>query len=130
MNLPVQIFREYDIRGLVDTELTEALAEQLGRAVGTTLRRNQGQSLIVGRDHRASGVALSRGLISGLRQCGCDVIDIGITPNPGQLLGDSSFTSRCIQITGSHNPPEYNGFKMTLQGKSLYGDDIRHFAAS
>ena len=125
MKVSADIFREYDIRGIVDQELTEEMARHLGRAVGTYVRRRGGRRLAVGQDCRASGAALSAALVAGMVDTGCDVQHIGVVPTPvaywaiHHLKIDGS-----VQVTGSHNPPEYNGFKITLMGASLHGPEI------
>lgn len=82
-----EIFREYDIRGIVDTHLTDQFAENLGKAIGTTVRRGGGTSLVVGRDCRLSGKPLGQALMEGVRSTGCDTIDIGVVPTPVQYWG-------------------------------------------
>ncbi len=124
-----EIFREYDVRGVVGRELTESLAFHLGRAAGTVVRRAGGHRLIVGRDCRLSGVGFSEALIRGLADCGCDVIDIGVTPTPvGYWAILNLHADGGIQVTGSHNPADYNGFKLTLGGRTLHGRDIQALA--
>lgn len=125
MNVPATIFREYDIRGIVGQELTTTLAEHLGKAVGTYVRNGGGHVVVVGQDCRPSGANLAQGLAKGLQATGCDVLMIEQGPTPmcyfaiHHLKADGG-----IMVTGSHNPPEYNGFKITLLGKSLHGPDI------
>lgn len=121
------IFREYDIRGIVKTQLTDDLSFHLGRAVGTTVRRGGGKTVVVGCDCRHSGQGLSRALIRGLNASGIDAIFIGDTPTPvGYWAIQHLKADGGVQITGSHNPPEYNGFKITLLGRSLHGPDIQN----
>ena len=121
-----EIFRQYDIRGIAGTDLTPELAYHLGRAVGTWVQRGGGKKVVVGRDCRPSGETLAAELERGLRESGIDSVDIGVVPTPVvywaiQHLGaDGS-----VAITGSHNPAEYNGFKLTLLGRSLFGEDIQ-----
>jgi len=125
MKVKGEIFREYDIRGVVDTDLTPEFAENLGKAIGTTLLRGGGTTLVVGRDCRLSGDALSEALMVGVRSTGCAAVDIGVVPTPVQYWAIQHLeASGGVCITGSHNPPEYNGFKLTLMGKSLHGADI------
>lgn len=120
------IFREYDIRGIVETQLTDDLALHLGKAVGTYVRRGGGKSVVVGCDCRKSGQGLSRALIKGLNAVGIDATFIGDTPTPvGYWAIQHLGADGGVQITGSHNPPEYNGFKITLLGRSLHGSDIQ-----
>src|SRR5688572_24305570 len=104
------VFREYDIRGIAETELVSPGIELLGRAIGTYMQRHYGRSVIVGRDVRLSGDRLRDALVAGLLASGCDVTDIGRVPTPllyysVQHLGANGG----VMITGSHNPPEYNG---------------------
>ena len=121
------IFREYDIRGIVETQLTDDLAYHLGQAVGTTVRRGGGKTVVVGCDCRKSGQGLSRSLIRGLMAVGIDAVFIGDTPTPvGYWAIQHLKADGGVQITGSHNPPEYNGFKITLLGRSLHGPDIQN----
>jgi phosphomannomutase/phosphoglucomutase len=122
------IFRQYDIRGVVGDDLTEEAARALGGAYAALLReRGLGGDVAVGRDNRPSGTALRNALVEGMTDAGVSVVDIGVVPTPllywslhhlGVVGG--------IQITGSHNPPEYNGFKLCLGTESLHGEDIQH----
>ena len=128
MSAPEHIFRQYDIRGLVDTELTPDVCEGVGRAYSTIAHQHLGRSprVAVGQDNRPSSPALAEGLIRGLNRSGADVIDIGTVPTPSLYWAEKTLpTDGGIQITGSHNPPEWNGIKMTLQGMSVYGDRIQ-----
>jgi len=121
-----QIFREYDIRGLVDKDLTPDSTERIGKGIGTYIRRNGGKTLTVGYDMRGSSIPFRDSLIRGLNSTGCDVIDIGLVPTPVayfslyHLKPDGG-----VMITGSHNPPEFNGFKISHGLHSLYGDRIQ-----
>jgi len=120
------IFREYDIRGLVDKDLTPGVVETLGKGIGTYFRRQNRREVAVGRDCRLSSPAYSEALAKGLLSTGCSVVDLGIIPTP--LLYFSiyykSFEAGAM-ITGSHNPPEYNGFKMMSGQETLYGETIQ-----
>src|SRR5262245_24819031 len=101
------IFREYDIRGIAETELVDSHVQDLGRAVGTYLRRRSGRSINLGRDCRLSSERLRNALIAGLKATGCQVTDIGVVPTP--VLYYSVFhleADGAVMITGSHNPPE------------------------
>ncbi len=124
-----EVFRAYDVRGVVEKQLDHEFAQLLGRAIGTWVIRKGGRKLLVGRDIRPSGIWLQRALTDGLLVSGIEVTDIGITPTPvgywaiGKLGMDGA-----VQITGSHNPPEYNGFKITAMGGSLHGDAIQELA--
>jgi phosphomannomutase/phosphoglucomutase len=120
------IFRQYDIRGIVDRDLTTEAATAIGRAYATLLRERGIQGTVsVGRDNRPSGGSLRDALIDGLTSAGVSVVDIGVVPTP--LLYWSLHHLDVvggIQITGSHNPPEYNGFKLCVGHESLHGDGI------
>ncbi len=122
------IFRQYDIRGVVGDDLTEEAARALGGAYAALLReRGISGEVAVGRDNRPSGAALRDALVRGLTDAGVRVVDIGVVPTP--LLYWSLHhldVAGGIQITGSHNPPEYNGFKLCLGTESLHGHDIQH----
>lgn len=127
MQVSRSIFREYDIRGVVGRDLTPTFAEHLGRAYASTALRRIGRTphVVVGRDNRPSGGELAAALRRGLVLGGATVIDVGELPTPAlyfavELLG----TDGGIQVTGSHNPPEFNGFKMLLAGSSLHGGAI------
>ena len=124
------IFREYDIRGIVDRDFTGDVPRRIGRAYGSELRERHGGRtgvrVALGRDNRPSSPALAAEVIGGLREAGIDVIDVGTVPTPvlyyaAEVLG----TEGGIQITGSHNPPEYNGIKMVIGGRAIYGDAIQ-----
>jgi phosphomannomutase/phosphoglucomutase len=120
------IFREYDIRGVADSELLSPDVEQLGLGLGSYLRRNSGPKINVGRDCRLSSTRLRDALVKGLLAAGCDVTDIGVVPTPvlyysaQQLIADGA-----IMITGSHNPSEYNGFKTVCGSGTLHGETIQ-----
>ncbi len=122
------IFRQYDIRGIVGKDLTVEAAEAIGRAYAVLLaERGISGAVAVGRDNRPSGAALRDALVKGLTTSGLDVIDVGIVPTP--LLYWSLHhlpVIAGIQITGSHNPPEYNGFKCCIGHGSLHGEGIQH----
>ena len=129
MDVNATIFKAYDIRGVVGTTLTEALAEHLGRAFGTEALALGEKAVAVGRDGRLSGPALVSALTRGLLATGVDVIDIGAVTTPmlyyvTATRGGQGCTSG-IQVTGSHNPKDYNGFKMVLAGKAIYGEAIQ-----
>jgi phosphomannomutase len=125
MQITPSIFKAYDIRGVVPSTLNEQLAEGLGKAFGTHALA-QGQSTVaVGRDGRLSGPALSAALIRGLVAAGVQVIDIGLATTPMLYFAASTACQSGIQVTGSHNPKDYNGFKMVLGGRAIYGDEIQ-----
>ena len=120
------IFREYDIRGIVGRDLTPEIAENLGRAFGTVIRRNQLSRIAVGRDGRESSPVMFEHLVRGLNAAGIGVTDIGVCPTP--VLYYSLFqlpVDGGVMITASHNPGEYNGFKLSVGKESLYGEDLQ-----
>ena len=119
------IFKAYDIRGIVPSTLNNDIAEAIGRAFGRMVLATGEQHLAVGRDGRISGPDLSAALIRGLNQTGVNVIDIGLATTPMLYFAASTLCTSGIQITGSHNPKDYNGFKMVLNGQALYGDQIQ-----
>ena len=123
------IFRQYDIRGIVGEDLDPEVTEAVGRAFGSRVRRDANSSsptVAVGCDNRATSPALAEGLISGMRSAGVDVLDVGTVPTPVLYWSEVKLgTDAGVQITGSHNPPEWNGIKMTYGGSSLYGDAIQ-----
>ena len=125
MQIISTIFKAYDIRGVVPSTLNEQVAEGVGKAFGTHALA-QGQSMVaVGRDGRLSGPALSAALIRGLVAAGIQVIDIGLATTPLLYFAASTTCQSGIQVTGSHNPKDYNGFKMVLGGRAIYGDEIQ-----
>lgn len=120
------IFREYDIRGVVDRDLTDKVVLNLGRAFGTYMLRNNAQSLSVGGDIRLSTERFREQLISGLISTGVNVVDLGPVPTPVQYYSMYVLpVDAGIMITGSHNPPDYNGFKMTLNNSPVFGEEIQ-----
>jgi len=120
------IFREYDIRGLVDQDLTEDAVGLVGRALGTQVREEGGRRVVVGRDCRESGPRFARALIEGLRGTGVDVTDLGVVPTPLTYFAAATLpVDGLVMITGSHNPPEYNGLKVGLGKNTLHGDGIQ-----
>ncbi|WP_404376688.1 phosphomannomutase/phosphoglucomutase [Vreelandella aquamarina] len=126
MTVPASIFRAYDIRGIVDDTLSEATTELIGRAVGSEAAERGEQTVVVARDGRTSGPRLQAALIRGLQAAGRDVIDIGMVPTPVLYFATHTLPeSRSgVMLTGSHNPPDYNGFKIVLAGETLSGDAI------
>jgi phosphomannomutase/phosphoglucomutase len=120
------IFREYDIRGVAETEFQSADIEYLGQAIGTYLQRHSGNNLTLGTDTRLSSERLATALTKGLLATGCDVTDVGVVSTP--LLYYSVFhlqATGAVMITGSHNPPEYNGFKVVSGTTTIYGAEIQ-----
>ncbi|RKR04476.1 phosphomannomutase [Kushneria sinocarnis] len=126
--LPVaaSIFRAYDIRGVVDEQLTEQNVQLIGRAIGSAALARGESGLAIGRDGRLSGPRLATALIDGVRAAGCDVIDLGMVPTPVVYLAAATLaeTRSGVAITGSHNPPDYNGFKVVLDGVTLANEEI------
>jgi phosphomannomutase / phosphoglucomutase len=128
--IPSQIFREYDIRGVADRDMPDTLVRDLGRALGTFHRRLGHRRIAVGRDCRLSSPRLHAALTEGLLETGLVLVDIGVQPTP--MLYFAVFdreTDGGVQITGSHNPPEDNGFKMMRGKASLFGEDIQRLLA-
>jgi phosphomannomutase/phosphoglucomutase len=124
------IFRQYDIRGVADRDLTDALTADLGRALGTFYRRKGQRKIAVGRDCRLSSPRLHAALTSGLLEAGLELVDVGVVPTP--LMYFAVFhlgLDGGVQITGSHNPPAENGFKMMTGKASLFGADIEKLLA-
>ena len=129
MQVSASIFKAYDIRGIVGQTIDETFAEHLGRAFGTEAIAAGERAVAVGRDGRLSGPGLSAALVRGLSSTGLDVVDIGAVTTPmlyyvAATRGKQGCHSG-IQVTGSHNPKDYNGFKMVLAGRAIYGDDIQ-----
>ncbi|MBP1660695.1 MAG: phosphomannomutase [Candidatus Aminicenantes bacterium] len=126
MDINPKIFREYDIRGIAGLDLDDTAVEILGRAMGTFFLGRGQSDVAVGRDVRLSSPAYSKALIRGLLSTGCDVADLGVVPTP--LLYFSVFHRKMpagVMVTGSHNPPEHNGFKMMSGEETLYGKTIQ-----
>ena len=128
------IFRQYDIRGVVGEDLDPEVTEAVGRAFGSRVRLDTNSSpptVTVGYDNRSTSPALAEGLISGIRSAGVDVLDVGTVPTPVLYWSEVTLGADAgVQITGSHNPPEWNGIKMTHGGSSLYGDAIQDLLRS
>ena len=125
MQVTPSIFKAYDIRGTTPTTLNEAVAEAVGLAFGTQALALGERTVAVGRDGRLSGPALSAALMRGLVAAGVEVIDIGLATTPMLYFAAHTLCSSGIQVTGSHNPRDDNGFKMVLAGRAIYGDDIQ-----
>ncbi|MGI8509618.1 MAG: phosphomannomutase/phosphoglucomutase [Gemmatimonadaceae bacterium] len=128
MTLSRGIFREYDIRGVTGKDLTPDVARAVGGAFAAFLaERGVHGPVVVGRDNRPSGNDLHRELVAGLLDSGVDVVDVGVVPTPLAYWAQHNLDVVAgIQITGSHNPPEYNGFKLGVGKASIYGADIQH----
>jgi phosphomannomutase/phosphoglucomutase len=127
VNVPKSVFREYDVRGIIGRDLTPEFAQALGRAYATTAWNRLGRApvLAVGRDNRPSGVALSQGVRAGIVAAGAQVIDVGELPTPALYFAVHHLSADGgLQVTGSHNPPEFNGFKMGVAGESIHGEGI------
>src|SRR2546422_2225102 len=128
MAIPMHVFREYDIRGLVANELTPEFAEQLGRGFGRYLieKSPAAQSIVLGRDHRLSSEGLAASFSRGVRSHGIDVVSIGIVPTPLTYFAAHVLpVDGLCMITGSHNPPEYNGFKVGIGKSTLAGSEVQ-----
>lgn len=128
MDIPATVFRQYDIRGIVDTELTPQLAHAVGRALATLTRERLGRAprIAVGRDNRPSGTRLASAVRDGIARAGGTAVDVGMLPTPALYLALHELeVDGGLQVTGSHNPPEFNGFKMVAAGTTVYGDDIQ-----
>jgi len=126
MKAPAEIFRAYDIRGIVGRTLTPEIARAVGRVLGSLSVERGARAMVVGRDGRDSGPALAAALAEGINAAGADAIDLGMLPTPlayfaAHHLGAGS----CAMVTGSHNPPEYNGIKMVVAGTTLSGEEIQ-----
>ena len=119
------IFRAYDIRGVVGQTLDIGVAELIGHAIGSLMQEKGLNDIVIGRDGRLSGPDMVAGLTEGLRKAGRHVIDIGMVPTPVIYFGAYHLrTGCCVSVTGSHNPPDYNGFKIVVGGETLSGDAI------
>ena len=123
--LPPEIFKAYDIRGIVGKTLTPAIVETIGRAIGSEGASAAARTSSIGRDGRLSGPELSAALARGLRAAGVDVIDVGRVATPMLYFAAHHFdTQSGAMVTGSHNPPDYNGLKIMLAGETLSGEAI------
>ncbi len=125
MQVSASIFKAYDVRGLVPATLDTAVALALGRSFGTLARREGQMVVAVGRDGRLSGPTLCVALMQGLIDAGIEVIDIGLATTPMLYFAAHSLCASGIMLTGSHNPKDYNGLKMVLGGRAIYGDEIQ-----
>jgi len=124
--LPREIFKAYDIRGIVGRTLTPAIVRTIGQALGSLARERSRDTIAVGRDGRLSGPELIAALSDGIRSAGVDVIDVGMVARPMTYFAAQHLsTGCCVMVTGSHNPPDYNGLKMVIDATTLSGDDIQ-----
>ena len=130
MNVPASIFKAYDIRGIIDETLNPQIARAIGQAFGSQMCDLGEMDVVIGRDGRLSGPVLIEALTEGLLSTGINVIDLGMVATPMVYFATHQTIGSCqpksgIMITGSHNPPNYNGFKMVLGGSAIYGDQIQ-----
>ncbi len=125
-DVPAEIFRSYDIRGLVDSQITPAFAQLVGQAVGSEALDQGETSIVVARDGRTHSEALAQALIRGILRTGCNVINIGVVPTPLMYFSTFHFddTSSGVMVTASHNPKEYNGFKVVMNNQALADDAV------
>jgi phosphomannomutase/phosphoglucomutase len=129
-HVPPEIFKAYDVRGIVDKTLTAEVAELIGRAIGTQARGRNQRAVCIGRDGRLSGPSLSQSLARGLQAAGVNVIDVGRVATPMLYFATHQLgTGSGVMVTGSHNPPDYNGLKMMLAGETLAGEAIQGLRA-
>jgi phosphomannomutase/phosphoglucomutase len=121
-----EIFKAYDIRGIVDKTLTAEAVRAIGHALGSEAVARGQKAIAVGRDGRLSGPELAGALSDGIRAAGVDVVDVGCVPTPLTYFAAYELgTNSCVSVTGSHNPPDYNGLKMVLGGQTLFGELIQ-----
>jgi phosphomannomutase/phosphoglucomutase len=126
VKLPAEIFRTYDIRGVVGKSLTPAIVRDIGRALGSLGRERNAPTFAVCRDGRLSGPELVAALTEGITSAGANVIDVGMAPTPiAYFAAHHLDCGSCVAVSGSHNPPQYNGLKMVVAGTTLYGDEIQ-----
>lgn len=130
MTADLSIFKAYDIRGIVGKTLTEDVVRDIGRVLGTMAKEKRVDSICVGRDGRLSGLALSTKLMEGIISAGVNVKNIGMVPTPVLYFATKHFGNGSgVAVTGSHNPPDYNGLKMMLAGLTLFGAEIQGIGA-
>ena len=125
MQFNASIFKAYDIRGVVPSTINDDVAFALGKAFGAAAIAAKEKTVAVGRDGRLSGPGLAAALMRGLAASGVDVIDVGMVTTPMLYFAANTLCTSGIQVTGSHNPKDYNGFKMVLAGRAIYGDEIQ-----
>src|SRR5258706_7733965 len=124
--LPREIFKAYDIRGIVGRTLTPEIVNAVGQAAGSLARERGSDTFAIGRDGRLSGPELLSALSDGIRAAGVDVIDLGMVATPMTYFAAEHLRTGCsVMVTGSHNPPDYNGLKMVVAGATLSGDAIQ-----
>ena len=124
--LPPEIFKAYDIRGIVGKTLTPPIVRAIGQALGSLARERGRDTIVIGRDGRLSGPELAAALADGIRAAGANVIDIGMVATPMTYFAAHELGTQCsVMVTGSHNPPDYNGLKMVIDGDTLSGADIQ-----
>src|SRR5438105_4737401 len=124
--LPAEIYKAYDIRGVVGKTLTAPIVRAIGQALGSLAQERQRDTLVVARDGRLSGPELAGALAEGILASGANVIDIGMVTTPMSYFAAHHLNTHCsVMVTGSHNPPDYNGLKMVVDGTTLSGDDIQ-----
>ncbi len=126
MNYPQEIFKAYDIRGIVGKTFTAEIVEAIGHAIGSEARARAQKAICIGRDGRLSGPELAAALARGIQKAGIDVIDLGMVATPMTYFAAYELgTNSAVMVTGSHNPPDYNGLKMVLGGETLAGETIQ-----
>ena len=126
MHIPGEIFKAYDIRGIVGKTLTPPIVEAIGQAIGSEAAARKQSEIVIGYDGRLSGPELAAALARGIRKSGIDVVDIGMVATPMVYFAAHHLGTHCgVMVTGSHNPPDYNGLKMVLAGETLSGDTIQ-----
>jgi phosphomannomutase/phosphoglucomutase len=124
--LPPEIFKAYDIRGVVGRTLTPEIVRAVGQALGSLARERDRDTIVIGRDGRLSGPELAAALADGIRAAGIDVVDVGMVATPMTYFAAQHLRTQCsVMVTGSHNPPDYNGLKMVIAGETLSGADIQ-----
>jgi len=127
MQINPQIFREYDIRGVVNKDLTPDIVRKIGQGFGTLMTRSGRRDLVVGRDGRLSSKDFAEALIEGLISTGCNVVDIGLCPTPVYYFSIFHLDKDGgMMVTGSHNPPEFNGFKVSVGKSTIFGKEIQN----
>ncbi|HEY5365028.1 MAG TPA: phosphomannomutase/phosphoglucomutase [Casimicrobiaceae bacterium] len=130
MQAPAEIFKAYDIRGIVGRTLTAPIVAAIGQALGGLALERGCDAIVIGRDGRLSGPSFAQALGDGIRESGANVIDIGMVTTPMTYFAAEHLATRCsVMVTGSHNPPDYNGLKMVIAGNTLSGDDIQQLRA-